>query len=74
MFGIFSFLPSNKLFINRIPRAAQSVLQNLGLSISRYGPRIRLINSNYCPVVLLLTDESRVFKVGQTVLGNLPGY
>ena len=44
MFGIFSFLSSNKLFINRI---ARSVLQNLGLSISRYGPYIRLINSNY---------------------------
>ena len=62
MFGIFSLLPSNKLFIDQIARAVPSntkpsffcagtlqvryVLQNLWLSNSRYGPCIRLISSN----------------------------
>ena len=63
MFGIFSFLPFNNIFINRIVRAVLSprfsthgprklgpVLQNFGLSISRHGSRIQFINSKYLRV------------------------
>ena len=37
---------------------ARSVLQNLGLSISRYGPCIRLINSKYYANSILLYSSS----------------
>ena len=79
MIGIFSFLAYNKLFINRIARAvpwntkpsffyprtsqAQTVLQNLGPSISRYGPCIWLIISHYWPCYagISLTHPPRGF-------------
>ena len=64
IYGIFLFLSYNKLFTGWVARAvpsntkplsfyartsqACSVLQNFELIISRYGPRIRLINSKYC--------------------------
>ena len=58
----------------RLRSQARFILQNLRLSISRYGPYIRLINSNYCikskascasvvsvKYVLKVVDSCRVF-------------
>ena len=79
MLGTFSFLSYDKLFINRIASPyceilslgffyawtsqAWSILQSLRLSISQYGPCIRLINSKYHMSNLVNKLRIKMFRI-----------